>query len=310
MNRENYIKFIKDKLELLAFKVQCDNKLNLTDRNIFCENFFANLLNCIFDYNLSNNNILSSNADTLDLIDNKNKVCFQVTSNKSTDKIRDTLKSFKDNNYENKYTKLFILVIAEKKYKVKFEQTKYFNQNENIYTISTLLKLINSIIDIDKLERVVEIIKKELSIVEPKGYIILNEVETISEIIKYISGKENYNPADSIEPDPDKKINTRFRSYAEQINREIIEYAKTYKSLFDEVYSNLSKADISKVSVYLMRESVRELAGVNNPMQAIDNMVEKFKKEFAKKNMNIDEGALYYFLYKQVIICNVFPNEE
>lgn len=310
VNRERYIKFIKDKLALLVFRVHYDNLLNLTDRSVCCENFFANLLNCIFNYNLSNNNVQSSNADTIDLIDDDNKICFQVTSNETTEKIRDTLNNFKDKNYQAKYNKLFILVISNKKYKANFEQTSYFLQDENIYTIPVLLKIINAIVDFDKLVKIYNIIENELTVIEPQGYVVLNEVETISEIIKYISGKENYNPTDSIEPDPDKKINTRFKSYAKRIAKEIVEYAKIYKSLFEEIYSTLSKADITKISIYLMRESVKNLELVNDPMQAIENMVDKLKKEFAIKNINIDEGALYYFLYKQVIICNVFPNEE
>lgn len=309
MKREKLFNNIKYQLSFLAFQINLDNCLNLTDKNIYCENFFANILNVIFKCNLTNNNILSSTADTIDLIDEDQKICFQVTSNRSSKKIQETLKDFEDKKYFDKFDKLYFVVIGSKKYTTAFKETPYFKKEENILTMTELLRRIHSIINIEELEQIDNIVKKELNLTQPNDYVLLNEVQTIAEIITFISGKEEFNPNESMEPDPDKKINSRFKQYADSIIREFLEYTKLYKNLCDEACATLSQADISKVSTYLMRESVKELNKVKNPIQAISNMVENFKVEFAKKNLNIDEGALYYFLYKQVITCNVFPNE-
>ena len=310
MNREKYIQFIQKKLNLLTFEISQNNLLNLTDKNIYSENFFANLLNAMFDYQLKNANILSSTTDTIDLVCSKEKLAVQVTSNDTTVKINETVKKFKSNNHDKKYDKLKIVVMTTKKYRKKFSQTTYFNPDEDILTTNTILRYISTIINIDKLKELYEIIRSELCVEEPSNYVVLNEVETILNIISYISGKEDYNLEDSIEPDPENKINNRFKEFASEIKHELIEYAKLYKSLYEEIYSNLSTSEIAKVSLYLRRESIKRLKETNNPIDAIENMVLDIKNEFANKHIHIDEGAVYYFLYKHVIICNVFPNED
>ena len=308
MERKKYLEEINKLLNFLAFEIQQENCLNLTDKSIYCENFFGNLLNNLYDLNLVNANILSSTNDTIDLIDNRNKICIQVTSNTKTSKIIDTISQFKEKKYNKMYSKLLIVVIANKKYTKQFETYTWFSK-DNILTIDKIEREIFNIMEIEKIKKIHKIVVDELKLSMPSEFTVYNEVTTIMEIVKYISESEDYYEEEEVEPDPEYKINSRFKNYSSDIKRELIEYTKIYKRLYEQIYGQLKKSQIVKVSNYLRRESVRQLGITNNPIEAINNIVESLKCEFNKKNIQIDECALYYFLYKHVIECNVFPNE-
>jgi len=52
LHRENYIKEIISILTAMVNEVEVRNENKLLDINIFNENFYTNLLNIIFEYNI------------------------------------------------------------------------------------------------------------------------------------------------------------------------------------------------------------------------------------------------------------------
>lgn len=112
---EDQIKRCSELLYQLCDDVQRLNNLNYFDMNITCEYFYIHLLNCIFGWNLRNKNFTQKNASTIDLVDNDNRIAIQVTSNKSANKIHNTLKSFRETKLYEKYDRLIFIVIVKKK---------------------------------------------------------------------------------------------------------------------------------------------------------------------------------------------------
>ena len=97
------------------------NKLsNFHDLNVLAENVFMYVLNDCFDYHLQNANILNNvpNQVGFDLIDTKNKIIIQVSSNDSINKITETIEKVKDNSKLKGYhLQFFILATTAKHHK-------------------------------------------------------------------------------------------------------------------------------------------------------------------------------------------------
>ena len=97
ITRGYFIGEIIDELANIANQVDIRTKLNLLELNIHLENFFREVLNILLDIRLQNLNNERSNAPGLDLGDPSKKIAFQITSQKTSAKINDTLKTVLDN---------------------------------------------------------------------------------------------------------------------------------------------------------------------------------------------------------------------
>src|SRR5688572_30087236 len=81
--------------ELLSrFKVQVGilSASSMLDLNVVAEDFFIPVLNDLFDCELLNANSTTKNFPALDLIDNKKRTGFQITSTSSLNKVKDTVR--------------------------------------------------------------------------------------------------------------------------------------------------------------------------------------------------------------------------
>ena len=74
MNRSQYFNYIEDKLSCLAASITSRGRLNLLDLHIHSENFYRDLLNILFDWELENLTETEQKIAAIDLIDYKNKL--------------------------------------------------------------------------------------------------------------------------------------------------------------------------------------------------------------------------------------------
>lgn len=93
----------------LSSKVKLSNQLNLMDINILCENQVMRALNMLFDWKLYNANSKSQNTEALDLIDDKNHIAIQVTSNTRSSKIKETIDKAKKTPFADYQLYMFYL---------------------------------------------------------------------------------------------------------------------------------------------------------------------------------------------------------
>jgi len=163
MKKWTYKQFIIRTLTNIQVEVGLRNSINLYDINIHLEDFFRGLLNITYDYELQNLNHLNKNVSAIDLADEVNKVAIQVTSDNSSTKINETIKTFTQNEYEKKYERLFFLIIGEKKdYRSNFFIPGLnFDKKSDIIDIKDLIRKINSL-EIEKLEKIIEFFNREL----------------------------------------------------------------------------------------------------------------------------------------------------
>jgi len=99
--------YIRDKLSYIESKVKNDTKQHLYNINTTAEYIFMQILNDVYDLNLSNaNDDEKDNFPAIDLIDRKNKIVFQVTSETSAKKVReDTIEKFNELVKQDEYKK-------------------------------------------------------------------------------------------------------------------------------------------------------------------------------------------------------------
>jgi hypothetical protein len=157
-NRQSYISIITKRLTYLQKEVENFNSLNLTDINVFAENFYRDLFNLI-GFEFDNTNFESNNFAHIDLLDTVNKQAIQVTSQNDNIKIKEAIDGFFAKP-ENQYYKLQILLISKdaKNYRTKFGNN--FNHKQDVLDIKRLLAIINDIRDDDKIKELADFLNK------------------------------------------------------------------------------------------------------------------------------------------------------
>lgn len=316
MNKEFYLKNVAENLALLSNQVEILNAVSLYDINIIAEDFYSELLNIIYGYCLKNANIIEKNAPAVDLIDTINRISVQVTSDNSSTKIKHTISEFLDNKSYEKYDKLIILILTKKKkYSSKFiTDGKFaFDKKKDIYDVEDLIKYIRGL-ETKKIKQISQFLDKELC---EKVYAAketqANEIDTIIDLIEYISKHKEVKKKIDVEVDPEFKIYNRFREFADKLVDE-------YKTLFtlygdalitvDETLGVDEAQDII-IMFYLQDISIQFLDETNNdPVKALNKLVTYFDDKLSINGKKYDRAAIKFYLINEMIKCRVFPNER
>lgn len=169
LSREKLFQSIKERLEILAFSISNSGPLNLNNGAVLAENFYRDLLNLIYGWQLGNANFGDQNAADIDLADPDRHIFIQVTARNDRKKISDTLDSFykKPENAGRRLSFIFISKEAGN-YKPFSEYKDKFDPAKDITDIRKLLKKINDL-PTESLEKVDAHLKREIKIEGEKG---------------------------------------------------------------------------------------------------------------------------------------------
>ncbi len=306
-NRQTYISIITKRLTYLQKEIENFNSLNLTDINIFAENFYRDLFNLI-GFKFDNTNFESNNFAHIDLIDTKNKQAIQVTSQNDNNKIKEAIDGFYAKPDNQKY-KLQILLISKdaKNYRTKFG--KNFNHKEDVLDIKRLLAIINDIKKIDKIKDIADFLNKNILTERQKSE--CSEVETIMELINYLSLNKNRIIIDkTINVDPENKIENRFSEHSDYLKHQYVSLYSKYNGPLIEAKSAIDTVEAEIISDFLKDESDIILTKEkNNPKLALHSLVELFYGKLSSNGMKFDKQAIKFYLLDELINCNVFPNK-
>ena len=148
------LKRVEKRLSEIAEAISVNNKNNLTDINIICEEIFGNILNKLYDIKLvSMSTEVSGNFMAVDLVDYQNKIAYQVTSQNSRRKIDNTIKKFKKSSLYRDIDELHFLILNTKdcEYKAKpvlLKDGNTFSYTKNIMNFNKLMNEIKKKNDI------------------------------------------------------------------------------------------------------------------------------------------------------------------
>ncbi len=163
MNREEEIKVIINELVKLKSIIEVENKLNLTDKNIFLEDIVSQVINIMYEYSLKNANLNICNYPCIDLIDENKKVAVQVTTNVAHAKIQNTLDKFFAKEYDKNIDQIKFVIFQNTTYRGTFKTERNFKfcYNDDIITFDKLLSEIKSL-DEFKLKKLYDYINTAL----------------------------------------------------------------------------------------------------------------------------------------------------
>lgn len=316
MNKEIYLKNVAESLALLSKQVELLNAVNLYDINIIAEDFFTGLLNLIFGYKLKNANVVEKNTQAIDLIDEENKISIQVTSDNSSTKIKHTIHEYIGNKSYEKYDRLIVLILTrKKKYSKPFDtnNTFIFDKGSDILDIKDLIKSIRGL-EIEKIREINDFLGRELcdkvySAKETQA----NEIDTIIDLIEYISKHKEVKKKIDSEVDPEYKIFKRFKDFSERL---ISEYTTLYTLYGDAIETinetiGVDEAQDIIITFYLQDISMQFLDETNdNPIKALNKLVGYFEDKLSVNGKKYDRAAIKFYLVNEMIKCRVFPNER
>lgn len=163
LKRETYVEYIKNEMSIFRNKILLETALNHNNLKLYGENFFRDILNIINDEcDFKNTNILQSNFPSIDLVCDRTHQCIQITSDRSSEKIKHTLEKFSKLPEYKEYT-LYIYYLLEI---AKPKNIKQLEKDFNTSGLSSRLKdssdLICEINDLseNKLEKIYNLFVK------------------------------------------------------------------------------------------------------------------------------------------------------
>lgn len=171
MKRKIYIENINRYFAYLVTQIQCNTACGLFDINAIAEDFYIPILKYLYDCKaLENKNIIKVNFPSIDLGCDISRKSFQITSENGSEKICHTLEKFRDNNLDESYDEVYILIIIKKQinYSSKklekeiLRQKISFDKDVHIIDYTDLISKINKLKP-EKLKGIYEILDREFS---------------------------------------------------------------------------------------------------------------------------------------------------
>ncbi|MFL6863576.1 MAG: SMEK domain-containing protein, partial [Allosphingosinicella sp.] len=162
ITRGHFIGEIVDSLSDIARQVETRTKLNLNDLPVFVETFFKEVLNHLFALQLQNLNAERSNFPGLDLGDRVSGEAFQITAQRSSHKVNESLRKITDEALKD-YPSVRILIVGTKQgsYTIDADQEKRVGFTEKrILDVNDMCKLTMDL-SIDRLQSLFEQVRRE-----------------------------------------------------------------------------------------------------------------------------------------------------
>ena len=164
ITRGHFVGQIIDELSEISNQVETRCHLNLTELNLHLENFFKELLNTVMGLELVNLNGVRSNSPGIDLGDERNRIAFQITSTKSSEKINKTLAAISQED-KDKYDRVQVLIIGKKQKTYTLDESKCkefnFSEDDILDTFDLCKHLMN--LPLDGLQSAFEYVNAEVA---------------------------------------------------------------------------------------------------------------------------------------------------
>jgi hypothetical protein len=151
---------------LAWIKVACEQRgwLKLFDEHVVAQHFFCRFLNAAFNLCLVEMDKIQANYPAIDLGDSTNRIAYQITSERRSDKVQHTLDKFVEHGLDKRYDALRILIIGDRQAtynSVVVPPSLQFDCDRDIMGIEELVKQIGNL-DSARLETLQVILAEEM----------------------------------------------------------------------------------------------------------------------------------------------------
>lgn len=308
---------IKRLLTWFVVYVNIDNKLNLTDINVYAENFIIPLLNSVLDCNLENLNTYDDeNYPGIDLGDRSKRIAVQVTSSTVRQKIDKTIEKFESREEYMNFDTLYVAALSHEKPNYRDFKTngKYAFKQKNILSINELMSMMKDRSDsvkqeiMDSLKKKMNIPQDEESKLTIEDFLVNKFFEQIVKLAKeeVLCDSADFEESALNHGDLDVKRTRfdRYWSYVETCYRDVIQLRQ--ERLFHKAFERLDSSERIQLQKFLGRESEKALLKTDNPVEALD-IVKKDIVSRASISL-LSETQVENYLYYQLYICKLLPN--
>jgi hypothetical protein len=280
MERQYLYNDIEARLSWLVSRIELRGSFNILDLNVHSEDFFAQFLNLLFNWQLRNANVQEQNVAGIDLVDDNSKIVLQVSSDATKRKVEMSL--CKNLSLYSKYNFKFLAIVndASKLKKMNFHNPHrlIFIPNDDIYDIKTILNYIKGR-TINEIEEIAGFLQDEIKI-EPSAEKIESNFTTIIEIIAKEKWADYY-PAETVPFNIEQKI-----AYNNLVaSRSLITDYMQYYTRIDRIYEEFDKQ------------------GNNKSISVLNNFRSLYISYIAKGNVNPSNAdVLFQKIINDVII--------
>jgi hypothetical protein len=316
VTRKSGMDSIIERLSYLKSQVEISTPQNLTDINIYSENFFRDLLNLVLGCHFHNINVDEKNVAAIDLGDKAAKIAVQVTSTSDFSKIEKTVTKFNEKKLYETYDELKIVIVGNKKsYRKKKigDSSKHeLDVAKDVWDISSLVELIGDK-NVNEIQEVRHFLEEEIQFISK--YHVSKEIATFENLILLLSDEDHPSIGSGFleEPDPNGKINERFADHAALLTREFQDLYIEYGEVLSDVrqHSELGQTKLRRLGIYLKTYSDQVLTNCDGePRKALNQLVQDLESLMKNNIKDYDVTAIRYFLIDELLRCNVFPNKE
>lgn len=298
-NRSAYDEIIEI-LSVLYESVKQKGNVNFHDDKTESEMLFKDLFNVVYDLNLINTNLLNSNSPAIDLADKNKGICYQVTYENSTKKIKDTKLKYHKHGVSTNYPKLIIFIFGEKPPSRPVDNQVQYKKDlyKDIYSLT-----------FEKKEEILAYLKKQLRHFRQEKKTL--EIKTIQAVIQFISEQpfavsEDGNSLEK--PYPKEKLLLRFGDYYKVITEEFAELSVGYNQVLLQAKTDyIDDGNSGKIKAYLRRKSRDCLLNNADARIALDKVIQDIKDQI---DTEVYEGALRFYIISELMECDIFPLSE
>ncbi|MDR1880733.1 MAG: SMEK domain-containing protein [Tannerellaceae bacterium] len=315
MNRAAYYNYIEERLITLCTRVELRGKINILDYHLHSENFYRDLLNTLYAWNLENLNARIRNVEAIDLVDSTNNIVIQLSATHTKAKIDSALsKPLLSSTAYNGFHFKFIAIATDannlRRQSYHPPMGIHFMPTTDIYDARSILQDVYNL-DINKLETIYELIKSELG----READTLRLESNLSSVIHILS-KENLASIDSNMNINSFEIERKIDFNSLHTSKEIIDDYKLYHHIVDKIYSEFDKYGCNKsISVLhsIKSEYVKNLSGLSGDV--LFNLMISTISERILHRSNLDkipqeeiEMCVGILVVDAFIRCKIFKN--
>ncbi len=208
-----------------------------------------------------------------------------------------------------------MILTQKKKYTTAFDTDGnfVFDKAKDIWDVEDLMKDVRKL-DTEQIKEISNYLSKELC---DKYYAVkaiqASEIDTIIDLIEYISKHRKVKKSRETKIDPEYKIYKRFWEFADKLITEYTTLFAIYGEALEVVNDTLGIDEAQDIIImfYLQDISIQYLdeAG-NNPVVALNKLVAYFEDRLSVNGKKYDRAAIKFYLVNEMIKCRVFPNER
>lgn len=230
-------------LSVLCTRVALRGKLNILNLHLHCEDFYAGLLNRLYDLQLKNMNAYVQNAEGIDLIDADAKVILQVSATSTAQKVNAALGKDLSAYTGHSFRFMSISKDAGELRKAKFTNPHklVFNPANDIYDVASLLHIILHA-DLSKQREIYDYLRNELA---ELGSERLIQESNLASIINAIA-KEDLNGAFGEPNTADFNVDEKVAVNGLVAAAAVIEDYKVFSHIVDRIYTEFDNGGLNR----------------------------------------------------------------